>query len=266
MRSARPIQPAWSVLVLLFTAAVANPSLSAQNSDENAAIPDAEFLEAMWPTSPAERRAARFAVTSSRDVVTKELVLTVQEEYVEDDDPPARHIEFTLRIFDELVFGRGSNSEPACDKLQKDLRRRIEAVGQVCRLTEAQTKKLELAGCGDIKHFFDRVEQLRHRFNEPDSVDGGIREATRRVAELARETLPLQRVRHAGLFLFGDDSLYMRTLRGMATAEQIDQITARLAEFRDPREFVPQPTETRGRLRRVQLSQPAPAAAPILKE
>ncbi len=267
MRATRKIQPAWwSVPALLFLAAVVVPSLYAQDSDENATIPYAYFLPITPPAPQGEQLTARFAVTSGRFLGANALVLAVREEFVEDTDPPASRIEFPMRMFDELAFGRGANAESARDQLQKDLRRRIEAVGHVCRLTDAQTKKLELAGRGDIKHFFDRVEQLRCRFYEPYTIDGGVREAAERVAELVHETLPLQRVRHAGLFLFGDDSLFMRTLRGIATAEQIDQITARLRDFRDPREFVPQPVEVRAAGRRVPLKQPAPVPVPVRKE
>ena len=40
---------------------------------------------------------------------------------------------------------------------------RIDAVN---RLTPGQRQKLELAGRGDIKHFFDQVEAKRREFEE----------------------------------------------------------------------------------------------------
>jgi hypothetical protein len=109
-----------------------------------------------------------------------------------------------------------------------------------------------------------RVELLRQKFDEPHGADGDIRQATERVAELAHDTLPLQRVCHAGLF--DDKSLFIKTLRGIATAEQFDQFITGLGDLHAPQEFVPQPVVTRGRLRRVQLKQPDHAAVPVRKD
>ncbi len=43
---------------------------------------------------------------------------------------------------------------------------KINEIDQVARLTEAQKKKLELASRGDIRRFFDQVDERRKAFQE----------------------------------------------------------------------------------------------------
>ncbi|HVC93680.1 MAG TPA: hypothetical protein VND64_08320, partial [Pirellulales bacterium] len=68
-----------------------------------------------------------------------------------------------IGAFDELVFGKGTDAAAARGQLGALLSRRIEAVDDVCRLTAAQRRKLELAGRGEIKRFLDRVEGVRKK-------------------------------------------------------------------------------------------------------
>jgi hypothetical protein len=48
--------------------------------------------------------------------------------------------------------------------------RRVEIVDRICRLTDAQKSKLRLAGRGDIKRFFDRIEALQRKCQPTDAV------------------------------------------------------------------------------------------------
>lgn len=211
------------------------PSLSAQDSGGNAVVADAEFpfeIPSQQAVSAAhgEQRVLRFEIVPG--------------------------------MFDDLVFGSESTAGLARDNAQRDLRQRIEKIGQVCQLTDAQMHKLQLAGRGDIKRFFDRADQMRNRFNIPYAIDGDRHKVANWVAELAQDVLPLQRLLHEGLF--NDDSLFTKTLRGIATAEQFDRIVARSRSLRARREFVPQPGGIRVAIksRRVELEQAVPAAVP----
>jgi hypothetical protein len=70
-----------------------------------------------------------------------------------------------LRIADatirRLAYGKDEDAANVRCLLELALDRRIGVVDQACRVTDAQKSKLRLAGRGDIKRFFDRVEGLR---------------------------------------------------------------------------------------------------------
>ena len=66
--------------------------------------------------------------------------------------------------FDQWVFGGPRNSRAGRDKLDSLLTLQVDDVARMCALSEAQKKKLLLAGRGDIKRFFDKVEEKRKKF------------------------------------------------------------------------------------------------------
>ena len=103
---------------------------------------------------------------------------------------------------DQWVFGRLGGSAGARSKLDSSLLLRIDDLDRVCRITEAQKNKLRLAGRGDIKRFFDKVEALKRKFqqgqNDPNT-------------NIWQEIQPLQVELNAGLF--GDNSIYAKTIR-----------------------------------------------------
>jgi hypothetical protein len=74
--------------------------------------------------------------------------------------PPPR-FRITDRYVDQWLFGTGIDAASARQLGEARLRSRIGYIDQVCRLSASQRKKLEVAGRGDIKRFFDRVAQMR---------------------------------------------------------------------------------------------------------
>ena len=63
--------------------------------------------------------------------------------------------------FDRWIFGEGLGEERRRQALEDRLVGRIEAEARRYDLTIPQRDKLRLAGMGDIKRFFDRVEERR---------------------------------------------------------------------------------------------------------
>ena len=66
--------------------------------------------------------------------------------------------------FDQWVFGAPRNSRAGRNKLDSLLTLEVDEVCRTCGLSEVQKKKLVLAGRGDIKRFFDKVEENTHGF------------------------------------------------------------------------------------------------------
>lgn len=116
---------------------------------------------------------------------------------------------------DRLIFanlGLG-NADVARDRLESHLTLRVEDLDRACRLTPAQQKKLLLAGRGDIKHFFDRVEEVKKKYTAEKDVNLQIR-----FQQIWREIQPMRSIVQSGLF--GEGSIYAKAARAMLTPEQ----------------------------------------------
>src|SRR5690348_1383421 len=70
--------------------------------------------------------------------------------------------------FDQWVFGNMGlgSAGSARNRLDSLLTLNVDDLDRTCGLTPVQKKKLLLAGRGDIKRFFDRVEEIRKRFTK----------------------------------------------------------------------------------------------------
>ncbi len=111
--------------------------------------------------------------------------------------------------FDLLILG--GDVESARDRLEWRLIRVIDQVDQMYDLTPEQEKKLELAGRGDIKRFFDRVTEVKKQLDRPEEnrVNLGLnaRDLQSLRQEFRRDYLD-------------DDSLFTKTLKRMLTPDQ----------------------------------------------
>jgi hypothetical protein len=110
---------------------------------------------------------------------------------------------------DQWIFGRLGGSTDARTKLDTSLSVRIDEIARVCGLSEDQKRKLRLAGRGDIKRFFDKVDDLKHRLQASAS------EAN---ANIWQEIQPLQAEINAGLF--GENSIYAKTIKRTLNDDQ----------------------------------------------
>jgi hypothetical protein len=113
--------------------------------------------------------------------------------------------------FDMWVFGNTRTASAARARIEARLKLQLDEIDRAARLTEAQKKKLELAGRGDIKRFFDRVEEKRKEFES-------VRTDQQKFSAFFQELRPLQLAMNAGLF--GDESIFARTLKKTLDPEQ----------------------------------------------
>jgi hypothetical protein len=112
---------------------------------------------------------------------------------------------------EQILYGRFGvgGAGMARNKLDSALALRIDDVGRICGLTEAQRKKLQLAGRGDIKRFFDRVEETKRKFQAVQN---------NQFNNIWQEIQPLQVELNSGLF--GDDSFFAKTVKRTLDDEQ----------------------------------------------
>ena len=99
----------------------------------------------------------------------------------------ARRRQFVVaeETFDRWLFGSTGDADSGRAYLESLLQRKVEDVNQVRELSLAQRKKLVLAGRGDIKRLFDRIEDERKEFRR-------IRTEAERCGEFLRELQPLR--------------------------------------------------------------------------
>jgi hypothetical protein len=112
--------------------------------------------------------------------------------------------------FDQWVFGDPGNSRGGRSRLDSLLSLQVDEVGRTCHVSDLDRKKLLLAGRGDIKRFFDLVEEKRRKFDK-------VKTDQNKVGEIYRELLPLQLALNSGLF--GDGSLYAKTLKRILSSQ-----------------------------------------------
>ena len=81
--------------------------------------------------------------------------------------------------------GRRGTPGAGRNKLDSLLTLQVDDVAQDVRLDRVQKKKLVLAGRGDIKRFFEKVEEKRKKFDK-------VKTDQNKVGEIYQELLPLQ--------------------------------------------------------------------------
>ena len=118
--------------------------------------------------------------------------------------------------FEQMLLGsrKGVSLEATQARLQRLLKKRIEAVDRVCGLSDAQKKKLDLAGRIAIKQIFERFDEQKGAFV---SAGRDPQEASKFLYSDPEIAALHAELRSSPL---DDDSLLAKTLRTALTPEQ----------------------------------------------
>jgi hypothetical protein len=130
---------------------------------------------------------------------------------------------WTDEHFDQWVFQQDRNAAGARKRLDWLLALGIDDIDRACRLTDAQKKKLHLAGKGDVQRFFDRYEAIKQKFQL-------VKNDEQKMQQIFHDISPLQTSLQAGLFQ--EDSLLVKSLSNTLTGEQFGRYEARARERR----------------------------------
>jgi hypothetical protein len=125
--------------------------------------------------------------------------------------------------FDQWIFGNVGGADRVRSRLVSLLTLKVEDVDRACRLSETQKEKLELAGRGDIKRFFDRVDEKRRKFVN-------VRHDQNQFQEIIQEIQPLQQSVQGEPF--GDGSLFGKTLKKTLSGDQAARYAKAAADKR----------------------------------
>jgi len=148
-----------------------------------------------------------------------ELVPVAPESGGGEPDDERTQIRLADDCFDQLVFGPRTKGDDARLSAAAIVRVKIAAVERACQLTEAQIRKLELAGRGDIERLLDQVETARKRFEMYRVEDGNVPQIYDLASEARKVTVPLWDKLHSDIY-DNPSSLFARTLRNVLTNEQ----------------------------------------------
>jgi hypothetical protein len=117
------------------------------------------------------------------------------------------------RQLESWVFANFGGARAARSRLESTLSQRVEDVERACGLSAAQKKKLEVAGRGEIKRFFDRVEETRRKIRNLQGPWDNVR-----VNAIWHEAQPLQQA--LAVTWFDEQSLFCKALHHTLSAEQ----------------------------------------------
>jgi hypothetical protein len=116
--------------------------------------------------------------------------------------------------FDQWVFAPTGNSEEAIKQLESQLSLRIEAMDRLSKLTDAQKRKLQLAGMSDIKRLSDNYESLKQKLVNTQYSQNDVSKAY-------NELRPLQQQWRFGVL--GSESLFNKVLRRTLDPQQSEE-------------------------------------------
>ncbi len=125
-----------------------------------------------------------------------------------------RQAQFNPEQVDQWVFSRWGGAQGARTRMEANLELRIDDLERGCEISEIQKKKLKLAGLGDIKRYYDRVEELKRKYSSRASRPNQNN-------NIWQELQPLQIELNSGLF--GDDSIFAKTVKNTLTGPQVER-------------------------------------------
>jgi len=134
----------------------------------------------------------------------------VPEIETEEAAPRPRPIVVSDQQFDRWVFGV-FGADGFRRRAELSLTSHLNDVDRICPLTAVQKNKLLLAGRGDIKRYFDHVEAARIKIHD-QSID---RVEVQAILQEFQRRAPNSRPE-----LFGEKSLFSKSLKNTLTAEQ----------------------------------------------
>ncbi len=146
------------------------------------------------------------------------------EEEVADVVAVAARPVWTDANFDQWVFQHHRNAVGARKQMKAQLTLHAEDINRVCELTDAQNKKLQLAGRGDIKRFFDSYEEIKKKFQL-------LKHDQQKINQIFQDISPLQMTIQAGLY--HDGSFLHKSLRNTLSDDQFTQYATIARERRD---------------------------------
>jgi hypothetical protein len=202
-------------LGLIFLGGMAGARAQHPKAPQPAEVRDAQAQEL------ARQRAQVRALELQRAQVEQELLqrMQLEQEVVRRAELAARGAVmvqplWTDEQFERSVFQQDGTASRAHQRLDQQLAAQIVTIDRACNLTDAQKRKLQLAGRGDIKRFFDRYEGIKRKSQAVENDLQGV-------GDIQQDLNSLRTASQGELF--HEDSLLIKSLPGTLTREQFAQ-------------------------------------------
>lgn len=137
----------------------------------------------------------------------------------------AQNFNIDIAQFDQWIFSNMQSPENARRLLADRVEMEIHRIGLATELHESQKEKIRLAAKGDIKRFFDKVEEAHRKF-EAMQAEGRIGQND--INEIYQLAMPLQQQLNSGLF--GGDSFMQKVSRAGVNEQQAEELRRREQE------------------------------------
>lgn len=154
------------------------------------------------------------------DVIGGEPEEDFVDELLGDVAPSIPAAQVVSDYFDYSIFGSLGSREDFVRRLEKILQSKVEGIDRGCKLTDSQRLRLLLAGRGDMKRLFDRIDDSRRQFVGME-IDRVVRLRGNPMQVSAQELQPLVRKGP-----FDDNSLFVKIMQRTLTAEQVASLIA----------------------------------------
>jgi hypothetical protein len=210
------------------TSGVRRPILLSRDRPDTIAAAIASLLSRVCAMTPFRDNSAGLVIVALvLAMVSTGQIAAAQDDDVAEDDrnvPAAAAVvapQPNLEQVDNWVFGRVGGAAFARTRFDAALTLRIDDLQRACGLTDAQSKKLRLAGRGDIKRVFDRVEELKRTFQR------SYLDPNNNIWQVIQ---PLRVEVNGGPF--GDGSIFQKTIKKTLTDLQLACYDSLLRERR----------------------------------
>ncbi len=124
---------------------------------------------------------------------------------------------------DQIVEQINEQESPEGGRLDTRLTLTLDWLEASCRISENQKKKLQVAGRGDIKRFFDEMRDMKRRYRQVKGDAKRFGEMQRRLAEFQTSF---------GDDVFGESSLFSKMLQKTLSPQQAEMYVNARAEAR----------------------------------
>ncbi|TWT56055.1 hypothetical protein [Allorhodopirellula solitaria] len=135
---------------------------------------------------------------------------------------PAQNFQIDINQFDSWIFSGMGDAKLAREKLADRAEMEIDRIGFSTSLLDSQIAKLRFAAKGDIKRFYDDVEEAHRQFHTMQEAGKIGQENINDVYQLAS---PLAQRLNAGIF--DEESLLKKVARVCVVGEQAERLRAR---------------------------------------
>jgi hypothetical protein len=131
---------------------------------------------------------------------------------------PVRRARIAADWLEQVLFGQAESALVRSD-LETSLAREVERLDEICALSAVQKQKLLLAGRGDIKRQFERIDEMKQKARSVSVDEANVQKLVDLQNTLLQEATAWRTGLKAGQF--GDNTLFAKALRKVLTPEQI---------------------------------------------